>query len=163
MAKLKNPIFRLAVLFGVWAPWLGSLIYFGYDSLFVQGVLTAGQKWSDLLIGTITLYPLSLIFGGIPALLTGAVYAYYLQSQTVHNPSWIKRLLRGGFLGALFSFAYLLAVIGVRDGSIWLLTGVGALSGAIGALWVLDGVYFWLFPKRNPLYEQLQRQKDLRL
>ena len=163
MAKLKNPIFRLAVLFGVWAPWLGSLIYFGYDSLFVQGVLTAGQKWSDLLIGTITLYPLSLIFGGIPALLTGAVYAYYLQSQTVHNPSWIKRLLMGGFLGALFSFAYLLAVIGARDGSIWLLTGVGALSGAIGALWVLDGVYFWLFPKRNPLCEQLQRQKDLRL
>ena len=44
-----------------------------------------------------------------------------------------------------------------------LLTGVGALSGAIGALCVLDGVYFWLFPKRNPLYEQLQRQKDLRL
>ena len=69
----------------------------------------------------------------------------------------------GAFLGALFSFAYLLAVIGARDDSIWLLTGVGALSGAIGALWVLDGVYFWLFPKRNPLYEQLQRQKDLRL
>lgn len=55
------------------------------------------------------------------------MYAYYLQSQTVHNPSWAKRLPWEAFLGALFSFAYLLAVIGVRDGSIWLLTGVGAL------------------------------------
>ena len=46
MSWLKNPIFRLSVLFGVWAPWLGSLIYFGFDSLFVQRVLTAGQKWA---------------------------------------------------------------------------------------------------------------------
>ena len=163
MVWLRNPIVRLAALFGVWAPWVGSLIYFGYDSLFVQGFLTAGQKWSDLLIGTITLYPLSLIFGAIPALLTGAVYAYYLKTQTVHNPRCTKRLFMGTFLAGLFSFVYLMLVVGLRDGSIWILTGVSALSGAIGALLVLDGVYFWLFPKRNPLYEQLQRQKDLRL
>ena len=57
MAWLRNPIFRLAVLFGVWTPWVGSMMYFGYDTLFVEGTLTVTDVWNDLLIATFTLYP----------------------------------------------------------------------------------------------------------
>ena len=160
MNWLKNPMLRLAVLFGVWGPWLGSVIYFGYDSLFVQGLLTADQTWLNLLLGTLTLYPLSLMFGGIPAALVGGTYAYYLKTQTIHNPSWKKRSVIGGALGAIFTSLYLLVFLQVTDSSLMVMTICGALAGAICALLVFEGMYYWLFPKRNPLYEQLERQKQ---
>ena len=163
MQWLKIPMVRLGMLFAVWGPWIGSLLYFGYDSLFVNGVLTVGQTWSDLLIGTIKLYPFSLVFGAIPALLTGVVYAYYLKTQTVHNPNWKKRLLIGAVLGAILSTVYMMMLSGIRDDSVWVLSGVGALTGAIGTVLMTEGAYYWLFPKRNPLYEQLQKQKALRM
>ena len=163
MNWLKSPMLRLGVLFAVWGPWLGSDFYFGYDSLFVKGVLTTWQTWSDLLIGTITLYPFSLIFGGLPALLAGSAYAFYLKTQTVKNPDWKKRLLIGAVLGGVFSLVFLLIFLGAKDASVWIMSGVAALTGAIGTLLLPEGAYFWLFPKRNPLYEQLQKQKSLKI
>ena len=163
MAWLKSPMLRLGMLFAVWGPWIGSLFFFGYDSLFINGDLTLGQAWTDLLIGTIKVYPFSLIFGAIPALLTGMVYAYYLKTQTVHNPNWKKRVLIGAVLGSVFSTFYFMLLLGIRDESIVISTALGILTGAICTVLMTEGVYYWLFPKRNPLYEQLQKQKALRM
>ena len=72
-------------------------------------------------------------------------------------------MLIGAVLGAILSTVYMMMLLGIRDDSVWVLSGVGALTGAIGTVLMTEGAYYWLFPKRNPLYEQLQKQKALRM
>jgi hypothetical protein len=89
---------RTALQFGVAGPFIGGIVYL---VLMVLSVDAPSTPLRVLLAvgGAVPLYPFSLFFGVIPAIVTGALYATVLETGWVDPKNYKGRVAVAGMIG----------------------------------------------------------------
>lgn len=146
-------------IFGLVGPLCGGIAV-GVELLWFQSPERwSGEPMAQFLLAPFVFglagYGFAILYGGIPALLTGMAYCHLLRGRTRTNLRPRRRAIAGAVLGCIVASGFgLLSLVAeaqpfdlARLLSLWAVPG--AAAGAACAFMVSDGAYARLFPDRR--------------
>ncbi|MBF0613325.1 MAG: hypothetical protein G8345_04795 [Magnetococcales bacterium] len=149
-------MFIILLIFILFGPFVGGLVFWSgvelYSLLFEPN--GSGSLLSVLMLSLFG-YPVSLLYGCVPATVSGLWYGYLLKHRTIVNYSPGKRLIVGLAIGFLVSSLFTLSLgMSMSSESAWSLLPTfalpGALAGAVSGWCVSDRLYCRLFKCAPP-------------
>jgi len=139
---------RVALRFLLLGPLVGGMVFW-LTGLFMlermgseppEGLAFLSKALLGAPILVVTTYPVALLLGGVPALLTGLGYGYWLQRFGTAGQTPLRRLLLGGTMGLTAALLWTVTLRGWplvdlgHDGVLRIWLAPGTVAGALCAL-----------------------------